>query len=112
MPAVYQGAYYERGFQITSNGAPEDITGWTFQAQIRERVESETVLLELTTAESELTVTDGPNGRLKLSILAADTEDLPVGRLRFDVLRTDISPGPVWVFGGRIPVKQPVTRNE
>lgn len=106
--AIYQGAIYTKVFQLPGVG---DITGWEFKSQFRTRLDGE-VLLELTTGNGGWTVIDGPNAYIKMSILADQSEDLPVGKIIFDVERTDIDPGPVWLFSGKVPVKQPVTRDE
>lgn len=114
MTVCYQGAHFTRVFSLTETDevTPVDISGWTFEAQLREQVDDDEALVTLTSGDGGFTIVDGPGGRLKIIITAAQSVDLPVGRLAFDVLRTDISPGPVWIFGGRIPVKQPVTRDE
>jgi len=109
--AVYQGTFYEATFTISSGGVLTDITGWTFRAMFREQVDSSTVLLELTSDALEFELTDPTNGEFKMKISDTDTALLPEGTLYFDVLRTDGSDGPVYQFGGRINVKQPVTRD-
>lgn len=111
MPA-YQGTYYSKTFAFKDeDGEPVDITGWEFEADLRDRVDTE-VLLTLTTANGGFAVGDGPNGLLVMSITAELTEELPAKRLVFDVLRTDSSPGPLWLFSGKFSVKQPVTRED
>jgi hypothetical protein len=109
MPA-YTGTYYVKKFTIKNSTGPINLTGWTFESKIRDRNDT-AVLLDLTTANGGWVVTDGPNGKLELRITAAQTAAFPVpSKLIFDVLRTDISPGPVYVFGARFSVKQPSTR--
>jgi len=110
--ATYQGTFYAVIFKILDrDGNPVNLTGWTFRAMIRVTVEDTDPLLELTTANGGFLIVDAANGRVQMQILAAQTDDLPEGRLVFDVERTDLSPGPIWEFGGRIKVKQPVTRD-
>jgi hypothetical protein len=107
---TYQGTYKAYPFRMTSktSGSP-DISSWTFHAKIRDKLTS-AVLLDLTSANGGVVVTDGLNGRLELRMTAVQTATLPVARLLFDVLRTDAVPGPVWLFGGAFKVKTPVTR--
>jgi hypothetical protein len=110
--AAYQGTYYTKTFAFKdSDGVAVDITGWEFSADLRDRLDTEE-LLTLTTANGGFAVTDGAAGLMVMSITADLTADLPVGTLVFDVLRTDISPGPVWLFAGKFKVRQPVTRDD
>ena len=111
MPA-YQGTYYSRSFQMMSvtTGKPIDITGWTFQAEVRVNLTDAAPQLTLTSAAAGFTILDAPNGRFSMNITATQTLALPLGGVIFDVLRTDPTNGPVWLFGGRFKVKQPVTR--
>jgi len=112
--SIYQGTYFSKTFAFkypkghALAGQAVDITDWTFAAQLRDRVDTD-VLLELTTADGNFEVTDGEGGLLLMKILAADTTDLPLVKLVFDVLRTDQSPGPIWLFRGKLPVKQSAT---
>ena len=110
--AAYQGTYYAVPFQLLDDaGAPvADITAWQLSADIRDNKTDTAELLSLTTANGGLAVTNGPQARFELRITAVQTALLPLGRMVFDVLRTDASPGPVYLFGGSFPVKQPVTR--
>ena len=111
MPA-YQGTYYSKTFAFKDeNEDPVDITGWEFSADLRDRVGTEE-LLSLTTANGGFTVTDGANGLVTMAITADQTAELPTKRLVFDVLRTDVTPGPLWLFSGKFTVRQPVTRDD
>ena len=111
MPA-YQGTYYAKTFIIQdSSGDPIDISTWEFESHLRDRVDT-AVLLELTTANGGWAVTDGPNGTVEMRITADQTAELPVAKLVSDVLRTDVSPGPTWLFSMKFSVKQPVTRED
>jgi hypothetical protein len=69
------------------------------------------VLLDLTSAEGEFIVNDGPNGIFSMLIQPDDTKLLPEETLHFDVQRTAPEPGPIQLFWGTIPVQQPVTRD-
>jgi hypothetical protein len=111
---VYQGAAFTKVFIIKdkTTNTPIDITGWEFQAQFRDRVDDANYLVQLTSDDGNFVVTDGPNGQITMTLTAEETALFPTGKIVFDVLRTDPTPGPLWLFGGRFPVKQPVTRNE
>jgi len=109
--AAYQGAVYDAYFTVEDqNGNAVDITGWTFEADIREDPDSATSLLNCTSAGGQFIIIDGPNGRFALHLLAAETLALPEGRLVFDVMRTSASPGPEWLFAAKFIVRQPITR--
>jgi uncharacterized protein YdgA (DUF945 family) len=110
MPA-YQGTYYAK--QLTfqdSDGNAVDISGQTFEMDIRDQADDTTALVTLTTENDGLVITDGAAGELEIRITAANTDLLPVGKMVFDILRTDSDPGPTWMVGGSFKVKQPITR--
>ena len=110
---VYKGAYFSKTFtfkdKVTDD--PINITGWTFEAHLRDNPKDSQPAAVLTTANGGFTVIDGVNGRLMLAISTSVANTLPTGIIHFDVLRTGVVPGPVWLFGGKFPVKEAVTRN-
>lgn len=108
---VFQGTYYTREFLLKNSvdSSAIDVSAWTLHCEVRASLDGD-VLLDLTTANGGFVITNGPAGAISMAMTAAQTALLPVGRMLFDVLRTDANPGPVWQFGGRFPVKQPVTR--
>lgn len=110
--AIYQGTFYTAVFIIQDEGGNAvNITGWEFKAMFRKHLDDEVPLITLTTADGGFEVTDGAAGTFRMSILEDETELLTLGSVVFDVLRTDNSPGPVWIFGGKVKVKEPVTRS-
>jgi hypothetical protein len=109
--AVYQGTYFSQPFTLQdASSVAIDITGWAFKADFRTDVEDETAALELTSANSGFVITDAANGRFELQLTAVQTAELAEGTYVFDVLRTDAVLGPVWLFAGKITIKEPVTR--
>lgn len=109
---VYQGTYYTKTLLFTDadTGAAIDISGRTYEMDIRDAVTDTDPELTLTTANGGLTVTNGAGGALQIAITAVQSAALPLGKMVFDILRTDSSPGPTWVCSGSFKVKQPVTR--
>ncbi len=111
---VYQGAYYSRQFQLTQNNNPVNITGWHLGCQIRVNVNDAVPLLTISSLPSpvaNLVITDPANGYFLFELFEEQTDVLPVGTCVFDVMRIDlVSLGPVYLFGGRFSVAQPVTR--
>lgn len=109
--AAYQGTYYAPQFQLqNTDGTNVDITGWQFEAEFRVQLSDALPLLTLTTANTGFSIISASTGILQMAFTAVQTLALPVGALIFDVLRTDASPGPLYLFGGRMHVRQPVTR--
>lgn len=112
---IYQGTLYTRAFVIkNSDGSVIDVTGWEFRMQIRKHTaDTGDPLLELTTAGGGIGVASGgADGRIFISLDETQTLALPTGSYKFDVLRTDQESGggPRWIFGGKLKIKQPVTR--
>ena len=68
-----------------SPGTPVDISGYTARMQIRATLVSTTVLLELTTENSRIVLTDPTNGVLQLQVTAADTAALDFDRAVYDL---------------------------
>ncbi len=109
--SIYQGTYFGQTFIMkTSAGAVVDVSAWTFNCEIRAQAGSPTILATLTLGNAGIIMSDGPNGKFSISLSAVQTALLPTGKVVFDVLRTDAVPGPIWLFGGVLRVKQPVTR--
>jgi hypothetical protein len=108
---VWVGNYTAYSFVLKSKTNCEalDITGWEFQADIKANKDDETALLSLDTDGGGFAVITAAEGRFEMRITALQSEDLPTGKLFFDIRRTDVSPGPIWLFGGSFFVKTPVT---
>ncbi len=114
MAAIYQGTYFTQTFIIKSAEVitPIDIANWSFRMHLRDSKDDVVPLLELTTGNGGIITLDGIAGSFYMVITAVQSLGLPLGTLVFDILRTNDPPGPVWLFGGRIKVRKPVTRNE
>lgn len=109
--AAYQGTYYTAQFQLAnSDGSAINISGWTFEAEFRVQLSDVAPLLTLTTANTGFSIVNASTGVFQMAITSVQTLALPTGGVLFDVLRTDASPGPLYLFGGRLRVKEPVTR--
>lgn len=76
---IDQGATFDKTFTwktgTKTNAVPVDLTGCKARAQIREELESDAVLLELTT-ENQRIVLGGPTGEIRLLVKATDTAAL------------------------------------
>lgn len=73
---IIQGQTFDDEFQFeTSEGDPEDFTGHTARMQIRPFIESDEVLLELSTTNGLINALDD-TGVIKFNVSATDTSDL------------------------------------
>lgn len=109
---LHIGTYYSKNIYFKDeNAVAVNITGWQFRVHIRDSLE-DTLLLELTTANGGMTVISGATGHARLAITALQSADFPTGWVVFDVLRTDITPGPTFLFSGKFKVALPVTHDE
>lgn len=82
---IEQGANFsQRLIWTDSDQNPIDLTGYTARMQIREKVESDTVLLELTTENGRIILNQEP-GTIDLEINSLDSESLPAGKAVYDL---------------------------
>ena len=80
--------YLEGGYVAV----PNDLTGYTALMHIRSRASSDTLILELSTANGRISL-GGPNGIIELEISAAITANLEKGSYVYDLEL--ISPGSI-----------------
>jgi hypothetical protein len=110
MMAAYQGTYWEQTFALTDEeGDAIDLSGFTFEADVRSSVTSDETLFTLTSGDG-IDIVDAGAGRLKVSMTAARTDLCPIGRVVFDVHHLNADPGPAFLFRATLKVKQSVTR--
>lgn len=85
--ASLNNLYVDQGsdYQVTVTVEDKDITGYTVKAQMRKSFGSSVAY------DFEGEVSDGPAGKLTLSLLGEDSDDIPAGRYLYDVEIT--SPG-------------------
>lgn len=80
-----QGSTFSNVIQITdSEETPLNLTGFTARMQVRPSVSSSTVLLELTNANSRITIT-AAEGKINLSVDATTTSGLTPGNYVYDL---------------------------
>jgi len=85
--ASLSNLYVDQGsdYQVTITVDDTDITGYTVKAQMRKSYGSSTAY------DFDAVVSDGPAGKLTLTLLGEDSSDIPAGRYLYDVEIT--SPG-------------------
>ena len=80
-----QGSTFTNVIQITdSDGVAVNLTGFTARMQVRPSASSSTLLLELTNANSRITITSA-EGKINLSVDASTTAALTPGNYVYDL---------------------------
>ncbi len=83
--ACEQGATFSREiFWKDERKQPVDLTGYTARMQVRARTDASTTIVELTTANSKITLTPS-TGKIALTISASDTASLAAGTYLYDL---------------------------
>ena len=105
-----QGSTFSLTFTIKTDGTPWNLVGnYTGKMQVRSFLNANTVLIELTTANSRISFSS--NGTVTLSLTAANTTDLPAGRHTYDLELTETANSVVTrVLEGKFVVRGEVTR--
>jgi hypothetical protein len=96
---LHRGEDVDVEFQLSP---PSDCTGWTISLKI-----APTLGGTVSTTKSA-TIVDGPRGRFRVVLAAADTASLAVGRHVWDARRTD-SGNKVTLAEGTLDLRQEVT---
>ncbi|MFA6198797.1 MAG: hypothetical protein WC679_00070 [Bacteroidales bacterium] len=75
---IYQGSTFIKEFQWKTGNplVPVNITGYAIRMQIRENIKSQAVIIELSTTNGRISITDATNGFFVLNIAAVDTTTL------------------------------------
>jgi len=103
---VEQGATFTRTLRVSDDGAVYDMAGFSLRGQMRQAVESETVLA--TFVFSEIAPSDSS---FTMKIPASVTEQLPPGTAYYDVEMVRNSDGVVMrLLQGRVEIDSGVTR--
>lgn len=107
---IEQGATWRTTLTVKdATGTTVDLTGYTARMQIRPSVESTTVLLELNTTGSGITVT-GPAGQIALLITATATTGINWTGAVYDLELTAPSGDVTRLLQGRVTLSPEVTR--
>ena len=75
---IEQGATFRQPLQWSAGtpAVPVDLTGYTARMQVRSELTSPAVLLELTTENGRIGITDATAGKLELRLTATETAAL------------------------------------
>jgi hypothetical protein len=85
-----KGDTFKFRFKISTNGAGWNLSGYTVRMQIRPFATSETVLLDVSSANNDANHTislnhSSTNGLVDIVISASLMSELPLGRLVYDI---------------------------
>ena len=105
-----QGSTFSLTFTIKTDGTAWDLVGnYTAKMQVRSFLDSSTVIVELSTANSRISFSAG--GVVTLNIPATVTDDLATGRHTYDLEFTTIATGVVQrILEGKFVIRGEVTR--
>lgn len=84
---IYKGSTYRKGFQwkVQSTNAPMNLTECSIKMQVRPCKGSTTVLLEASTANSKIVLTDAVNGKWQIDLSPTDTAALSFTKAEYDI---------------------------
>ena len=87
---VTQGANFKPSIiWKDANGNPVDLTGYTAKMQVRKEPADTSYLIELSTANSRISIPTPANGTIEFNISSADTLGLASGTYKYDLMMTD-----------------------
>lgn len=111
LPPIEKGATYSHViyYRAADGTTPIDITNCTAKMQIRETVESATILGELSTFNGRLILT-GSTGKIELAIAATDTEGLIAFKNAVYDLELYFPAKTMRLIEGKVTIKEEVTR--
>lgn len=109
---ILQGATYSRTINWKDvEQDPIDITDYTARMHIRPELESSDILLQLTTENGRIEITDPENGQFRIQLTAAETDELDFEDAVYDLEL--VAPGGEPVFRllrGKARVSLQITR--
>lgn len=106
---IDQGAHFERLITITNpDGTDYDLTGYTARMQIRTEIDSEDVVIELTTENGRISFSE-LEGAVTLTLLADDTAQIQTDGV-YDLEIIDDEDRVYRVLKGKIKLEPEVTR--
>lgn len=84
---IYKGSTYRKGFQwkIKSTDLAMDLTDCSIKMQVRACKDDTTVLLECSTANGKIALTDAVNGKWQIDLSPTDTAALTFTKAVYDL---------------------------
>jgi hypothetical protein len=93
---------------VDANGAPQDVTGWTFTWVLRQPASGATALISKTLGSGISVVGSAANGVIDVAIAAADTASLASGTYFYTLWRTNTGSKTELAFGDAV-LRQPAS---
>lgn len=81
---VYNGTTFQLSPVWKVDNLPVDVTGYTADMQVRQFVDSSTILVELSTTNGRITI-DGALGQINLALTSTETAGLTPGSYIYDL---------------------------
>lgn len=108
---IYQGATFRKSFQwLAGNPAvPVNLTSATGQMQIRRKVTSTDIELELTTTNGGIIITDSVNGKFELLVTPEQSSPLTIKEGVYDIELT-VGIDLIRIIEGDVTLSKEVTR--
>jgi hypothetical protein len=104
-----QGATFQKVLTYKIGRSPVNITGWTARMQVRENYESDSILLDITTANNGITL-GGVTGTVTLNASSATTSGFRAGVYVYDLELISANGTVIRLIEGRFTVTPEVTR--
>lgn len=84
---IYQGSTFTKSFQWSTGdpAVPVDLTGFKIRMQLREKLSSTTTIINCTTENGRVVITDAAEGRFEVEISAADTQVMAFKSAVYDI---------------------------
>jgi hypothetical protein len=108
--SVTKGETFARAMTwwLVENVTPRNLTGYTMQMQVRDKVGG-TVYADLSTTNGKIVIFDAPNGKFRATLTAAETGAIAAGTYRYDLKVTDAGASVSYPMRGSFIVRAPVT---
>ncbi|CEI51551.1 hypothetical protein [Acinetobacter bereziniae] len=107
---IEQGTTFRQAFTWSTNDKPVNLTGFKARMQLRENIDAQDFIIELTSENNGINFTDKNNGKFEIYISAIDTGNFTfkhaVYDLEFVAPNTDI----LRLLQGRVALSAEVTR--
>lgn len=107
---IYQGTTFTKTWTWRTDDVPVDLTGCTIRSQIRQTPNSRDALLDMSTENGLITLTDAVNGEFSVRVEADDTAELNFTSAVYDLEIEFPDTTVVRLLYGKVRLSQEVTR--
>ncbi|MDG9992339.1 hypothetical protein [Acinetobacter ursingii] len=107
---IEQGATFRQSLDWKANGVAINLTGFEARMQLRQPIDSPTIIHELTTANGGITFTDPSTGKFELFISNIDTAGFNFSTCVYDLEMVAPNTDVTRLIEGTITLSKEVTR--